>query len=85
MRTSLQENQRELLQSERLVTIGRMASSISHDLRHHLVAILANAEYLGDERYRNPRRELGLDRTLEDTFPCSDPISSDPNPLISAL
>lgn len=58
MRTSLQENQRELLQSERLVTIGRMASSISHDLRHHLVAILANAEYLTDERYRNERQEL---------------------------
>lgn len=33
----------------------------------------------------NRRRELGLDKTLADTFPCSDPISSDPNPLIAAL
>jgi len=31
------------------------------------------------------RRELGLDETLAETFPCSDPISSDPNPVISAL
>lgn len=26
-------------------------------------------------------RELGLDQTLADTFPCSDPLSSIPNPL----
>ena len=25
-------------------------------------------------------RELGLDSTLEGTFPCSDPLSSIPNP-----
>lgn len=58
MRTSLQRTQRELLESERLVTIGRMASSISHDLRHHLVAIVANAEYLSDNRRQGERQEL---------------------------
>jgi hypothetical protein len=31
------------------------------------------------------RRELGLDETLAETFPCSDPISSDPNPLSPAF
>ena len=58
MRSSLRQSQRELLESERLVTIGRMASSISHDLRHHLVAILANAEYLSDSRHERDRQEL---------------------------
>ncbi len=58
MRSSLRDSQRELLQSERLATIGRMASSISHDLRHHLVAILANAEFLIDDRSRDERQEL---------------------------
>ena len=58
MRSSLRESQKELLQSERLATIGRMASSISHDLRHHLVAILANAEFLADERSRADRQQL---------------------------
>jgi signal transduction histidine kinase len=58
MRTSLRQSQRELLESERLVTIGRMASSISHDLRHHLVAIVANAEYLNDSRREAERQEL---------------------------
>ncbi|HKC70199.1 MAG TPA: HAMP domain-containing protein, partial [Terriglobales bacterium] len=46
MRGSLQETQRRLLDAERLATIGRMASSISHDLRHSLAAIMANAEFL---------------------------------------
>ena len=41
MRTSLQTTQRELLDAERLATIGRMASSISHDLRHSLAAVMA--------------------------------------------
>lgn len=58
MRASLQKSQRELLESERLVTIGRMAGSISHDLRHHLVAILANAEYMSDSRRDKERQEL---------------------------
>jgi len=26
------------------------------------------------------KREYGLDNTLSDTFPCSDPLSSIPNP-----
>jgi signal transduction histidine kinase len=50
MRADLQMSQRELLESERLATIGRMASSISHDLRHYLSAIFSNAEFLSDSR-----------------------------------
>lgn len=57
MRTNLEITQRELLESEKLATIGRMASSISHDLRHHLVAILANAEFLLDQRRDLDERE----------------------------
>ncbi|HEX5413014.1 MAG TPA: ATP-binding protein [Terriglobia bacterium] len=56
MRKSLQKSQRDLLHAERLATIGRTASSISHDLRHPLTAILAYAELLseskGDDRQR---------------------------------
>jgi len=48
MRRTLQETQRELLNAERLATVGRMASTISHDLRHPLTAILAYAEFLSE-------------------------------------
>ena len=47
MRLRLRRTQQELLEAERLATIGRMASSISHDLRHYLSAVYANAEFLG--------------------------------------
>jgi signal transduction histidine kinase len=57
MRESLQNTQRELLEAERLATIGRMASSISHDLRHSLAAIVANAEFLAESKLDNRQRE----------------------------
>ena len=47
MRSRLKNAREELLAAERLATIGRMASSISHDLRHYLSAVYANAEFLG--------------------------------------
>jgi signal transduction histidine kinase len=46
MRSELKATQNELLEIDRLATIGRMAGSISHDLRHHLSAIYANAEFM---------------------------------------
>jgi signal transduction histidine kinase len=46
MRDEIQKTNLALLESERLATIGRMASSVSHDLRHYLAAVYANAEFL---------------------------------------
>jgi signal transduction histidine kinase len=38
--------QSQLIEVERMSAIGRMACSISHDMRHSLAAIYANAEFL---------------------------------------
>jgi signal transduction histidine kinase len=57
MRETLQNTQRKLLESERLATIGRMASSISHDLRHSLATVVANAEFLAEARLDDHQRE----------------------------
>ena len=57
MRIQLRRTQRELLDSERLATIGRMASSISHDLRHYLSAMYANAEFMSDGNISQAERE----------------------------
>jgi signal transduction histidine kinase len=48
MRRSLKQSQQHLLHAERLATIGRMASTISHDLRHPLTTVLAYAELLSE-------------------------------------
>ena len=52
----IQEKNRALLESERLATIGRMASSVSHDLRHYLAAIYANSEFLASDRLSETER-----------------------------
>ncbi len=62
MRSEIQQANRDLLESERLATIGRMASSISHDLRHYLASVYANAEFLASDRLSaKERAEIFVD------------------------
>jgi len=56
MRRTLRSAQQELLRAESLATIGRMASTVSHDLRHSLTTILAYAEFLSAGRLTESRR-----------------------------
>ncbi len=56
MRDEIQQANRALVESERLATIGRMANSVSHDLRHYLAAVYANAEFLASDRLRPEER-----------------------------
>ncbi len=58
MRCRLRAAREELVAAERLATIGQMASSISHDLRHYLSAVYANAEFMGYD-------SIGPDERLE--------------------
>jgi signal transduction histidine kinase len=46
MRGELLASQRKQIETERIAALGRAAGSISHDLRHHLAALVANAEFL---------------------------------------
>lgn len=46
MRDELSASQERWIVAERIAALGRAASSISHDLRHHLAAVVANAEFL---------------------------------------
>ncbi len=57
MRQNVQKTQQRLLEAEQYATIGRMASSISHDLRHPLTAIVANTEFLCEGDLTQSQRE----------------------------
>src|SRR5215469_1640770 len=46
MRSELLSSQQRWIANERTAALGRAASSISHDLRHYLAALVANAEFL---------------------------------------
>jgi signal transduction histidine kinase len=46
MRGQLLAMQQQRIETERIAALARAASSISHDLRHYLAAVVANAEFL---------------------------------------
>src|SRR5258705_11285798 len=59
MRSQLLALQQDRIEHERIAALGRAASSISHDLRHYLAAVVANAEFLYEaEKLRLNRDEI---------------------------
>lgn len=56
MRSEIHRAYQALLESERLATIGRMASSISHDFRHYLATVYANSEFLARDKISSKER-----------------------------
>jgi signal transduction histidine kinase len=59
MRGELLAFQRKQIETERVAALGRAANSISHDLRHYLAAMVANAEFLYEaEKLRLDRDEI---------------------------
>ena len=59
MRGELLAFQQKQIETERVAAVGRAANSISHDLRHHLAAVVANAEFLYEaEQLRLNRDEI---------------------------
>jgi signal transduction histidine kinase len=59
MRGELLTSEQRRFATERIAAFGRAASSISHDLRHYLAAIVANAEFLYEaEKLKLNRDEI---------------------------
>jgi signal transduction histidine kinase len=59
MRGELRTSEQRRFAAERVAAFGRAASSISHDLRHYLAAVVANAEFLYEaEKLRLNRDEV---------------------------
>src|ERR1700691_2294416 len=57
-REELRHAKRELLESRTLAMIGTMVQFISHDLRHHLCAVYAGAEFMSSEKVLPLDREV---------------------------
>jgi signal transduction histidine kinase len=62
MRGELRLSQQRTLAAERIAALGRAASSISHDLRHYLAAVVANAEFL----HEADRLKMNKDEVYEE-------------------
>jgi signal transduction histidine kinase len=62
MRADLRASQIRQIETEQVAALGRAASSISHDLRHSLAAVVANAEFL----YEADKLKLDRDEIFEE-------------------
>jgi signal transduction histidine kinase len=62
MRGQLLALQQQRIETERIAALARAASSISHDLRHYLAAVVANAEFL----YEADHLKLKKDEVYEE-------------------
>jgi signal transduction histidine kinase len=71
MRGELLAFQRKQIETERVAAVGRAANSISHDLRHHLAALVANAEFL----YEAQKLRLDRDEVYKEIQTASDQMT----------
>ena len=58
--TAEKELQQQIIQSERLAVVGRMAANVAHEIKNPLGTIVLNAELLGEEL-----EKLGSERNAE--------------------
>ena len=71
MRGELLAFQKKQIETERVAAVGRAANSISHDLRHHLAALVANAEFL----YEAEKLRLNRDEVYREIQTASDQMT----------
>jgi len=76
MQMEVQQTQQDLLKAERMATIGNMASSVSHDLRHYLTSIYANAEFLCSAGLPASEQEMMLAEVRTAVFGMTDLLDS---------
>lgn len=76
MQERMAEARRALLEAERLATIGRMARSVSHDLRHYLSAVYANAEFLASADLGRAERSMFFEEIRSAVLGITDMIES---------
>ena len=66
----LKQAQDSLLQSEKLASIGLLASGVAHELNNPLTSILMNINLLMEETGNQPDLQEELERISEDTVRC---------------
>jgi signal transduction histidine kinase len=71
MRGELRTSEERRFATERVAAFGRAARSISHDLRHYLAAVVANAEFL----YEAERLKLNRDEIYGEIKTASEQIT----------
>ena len=75
MRKDLEEAHLQLVESERIASIGKMAAGVAHEINNPLSGILIYAELLQESLKRDPEQSKDIQEIIDQTLRCKNIVS----------
>ena len=75
MRKDLEEVHLQLVQSEKIASVGRMAAGVAHEINNPLAGIMMYAELLKEELVNNPQHLSDIQVVIDQTIRCKKIVS----------
>ena len=75
MRKDLEEAHLQLVESERIASIGKMAAGVAHEINNPLSGILIYAELLQESLKRDPEHSKDIQEIIDQTLRCKNIVS----------
>ena len=72
---ALKEAQDQLVQSEKLSSLGKMAAGVAHEINNPLTSILINSHLLAEKLGKDDRYSENLELIIEETTRCNTIVS----------
>ena len=70
MRKDLEDAHLQLVQSEKIASVGRMAAGVAHEINNPLAGALIYAELLKEELQDNPKNQSDIQEVINQTLRC---------------